>query len=285
MKLPLSVLPPEYDDWVDGLEPAWTSLDSSISDALLAEPPARNGPIRLAEDLTDGELAQSTFLNNALALLRAAAQGKGMKLTARGNLTRAEVSAMRAAMHWPGCRFEERWRSGKLLSEHHVEELRLLRALLEEAGLARRNGARFRATPDGRAALEAPRAPLQAALFRIAFWRVSLNVFGAGAFRSWPQQQIGFVLWSLSVLGDRWQDTATLMRLSVLPDETVSATGMRVAPLLFETRILRPLRWFGLLECRQDPAPFVPDTWRKCALFDRFVRFDKALVQVRGALH
>ena len=115
MKLPLSTLPPEYDDWVDGLEPTWTSLDPTVTDSLLAE---------------------SAFVSNALVLLRAAAQGDGLKLTARDNLTRASVSAMRAAMHWPGCRFEEQWRSGKLLSEHHVEELRLLRALLEEAGLA-----------------------------------------------------------------------------------------------------------------------------------------------------
>ena len=86
MKLPLSELPPEYHDWVDGLERAWTSIDPSISDALLAKPAARNGPIRLTEDLANEELADSTFLNNALVLLRAAAQGKGMKLTARGNL-------------------------------------------------------------------------------------------------------------------------------------------------------------------------------------------------------
>ena len=106
MKLPLSELPPEYHDWVDGLERAWTSIDPSISDALLAKPAARNGPIRLTEDLANEELADSTFLNNALVLLRAAAQGKGMKLTARGNLY------PRPALTRQGFRCRQRQRSG-----------------------------------------------------------------------------------------------------------------------------------------------------------------------------
>ena len=38
---------------------------------------------------------------------------------------------------------------------------------------------------------------------RIAFWRVSLNLFGGGTFGFWPQQQIGLVLRSLSAAGDR----------------------------------------------------------------------------------
>ena len=47
-------------------------------------------------------------------------------------------------------------------------------------------------------------ALLQADLFRIGFWRVSLNLFGDGECDSWPQQQIGMVLWTLSTTGDRW---------------------------------------------------------------------------------
>ena len=285
MKLPLSRLPPEYDDWVEGVEPAWTALEPALTDSLLGEPSAENGALRLSVDLTDEELAGSAFVSNALVLLRATAAGDGLKVTARGNLTRANVSAMRAAMDWPGCEVEEQRRAGKVLSEEHVEELRLVRALVEEAGLAEQTGGRLRATADGRAALGGRRGPLHTALFRVAFWRVSLNLFGDGEWGSWPQQQIGLVLWSLSTMGDRWQDTKTLMRLSVLPDESVLATGRGVGPILFARRVLRPLRWFGLLEYRDGPAAFIPDSWRKCALFDRFVQFATGVVRNEGELH
>ena len=132
-------MPGEYRDWLDGVEPAWTILDPARLDALRGEPPFEGGAVRLAIDLTEDELAQSAMVRNALVLLRAAAEGDGLKLTARGNLTRETVSAMREAMDWPGCAFEAKWRAGKQLSEHHVQELRLVRELLEMDGLARRD--------------------------------------------------------------------------------------------------------------------------------------------------
>ena len=46
--------------------------------------------------------------------------------------------ALRDEMDWPGCLFEEKWRAGKQLREHHVEELRLLRELVEMDGLLNR---------------------------------------------------------------------------------------------------------------------------------------------------
>ncbi len=93
------------------------------------------------------------------------------------------------------------------------------------------------------------------------------------------------VLWSLSTMGDRWLATKTLMRLSVLPDESVLATGRGVGPILLARRVLRPLRWFGLLEYRDGPAAFIPGSWRKCALFDRFLQFATGVVRTEGALH
>ena len=114
----------EYDDWLDGVEPAWTALEPARLEALMREPSGEDGALRLGENLTDEELDRSAMVRNALVLLRAAADGDGVELTARGNLTRATVSAMRAAMDWPGCAFEEKRRAGKLLSEDHVDELR-----------------------------------------------------------------------------------------------------------------------------------------------------------------
>ena len=115
----------------------------------MREPSPENGALRLAFDLTDAELAQSAMVRNALVLLGAAAGDDGLKLTARGNLTRPVVSAMREAMDWPGCAYEERRRAGKALSEGHVGELRLVRALLEEAGFMEAAGGRLRASRRG----------------------------------------------------------------------------------------------------------------------------------------
>ena len=49
--------------------------------------------------------------------------------------------------------------------------------------------------------------------------------------------------------------------------------------------MLRPLRWFGLLECREDPASRYKALWRKSALFDRFLTFDTKLPRMEGTMH
>jgi hypothetical protein len=43
-----------------------------------------------------------------------------------------------------------------------------------------------------------------------------------------------------------------------------------------EARILRPLTWFGLLECRLETGsgPVERHLYRKTPLFDRFLKFD-----------
>ncbi len=242
----------EYHVWLDGVEPAWTVLEPARWEALMREPSGGNGALRLAGDLTDPELDRPAMVRNAVVLLRAAAKGDGLELTARGYLTRANVAALREAMDWPGCAFEESRRAGKLLGEAHVGELQLLRALLEEARCVETaQGGRLRASRRGHALLAGAKGALFAELFRIAFWRLSLNLFGKAECGSWPQQQIGMALLALSTTGDRFQGTRALMVLSVLPDDAVSKNPEWVATTLFGWRVLRPLWWFGLVECRE----------------------------------
>ena len=135
-----------------------------------------------------------------------------------------------------------------------MDELRLLRALVEMDGLVKQASGRLRTTAYGRAVLKGRQSRLQANLFRNAFWKMSLNLFGSGECGHWPQQQIGMALWALSTTGHRWRESSEVMRLSVLPDDAVLRSPDWVAPMLFVLRVLRPLRWFGLLECREDPA-------------------------------
>jgi hypothetical protein len=79
---------PSVKRWLGDVEPAWTLLDHA-SFAALREPPSPTaGPIRLAADLTQEEVEQSAVARNALILLRTAAAGPGLKMTATGNLSR-----------------------------------------------------------------------------------------------------------------------------------------------------------------------------------------------------
>ena len=113
----------------------------------------------------------------------------------------------------------ERRRAGKLLGEAHVGELHLLRAVLEEGGLVETAvGGRLQATRRCHELHIGTKGALQAELFRVAFWRVSLNLFGAG-------------------------------------------------------------------ECRDDGEDLEDGSWRKSALFDRFLAFGTDLVRTEGALH
>lgn len=287
MTLRVADMPPVYRKWLDGVEPAWTVLEAERIDALLAEPPFEDGAIRLAIDLTDDEIACSPMLQNALVLVRAAKEADGLELTAKGNLTLETVAFMRSAMVWPGLLFEDKWRAGKRLREGHVEELRLVRELAVMNGLVIRKKGRLRVGATGRRALKDRRERLQASLFRDCFWQVNLGLFGEPECGSWPQGLIGPALWSLAVTGDRWQDAQTLMRLSVLPDEAVLRNPEWVARALFVLRVLRPLRWFGLVESRDEDATRQGrGEWRKTPLFDRFLAFDPTIVRaVEGPVH
>ena len=69
------------------------------------------------------------------------------------------------------------------------------------------------------------------------------------------------------------------------PDEAVSRHPDFVAPTLFVWRALRPLRWFGLVACRQDPTSEFRALWRKRALFDRFLGFGARVVRAEGPVH
>ena len=276
----------EYHAWLDGVEPVWTVLEPARWEALMREPSGEKGPLRLVGDLSDAELDGSAIVCNALVLLRAAAKDAGLELTARGYLTPSNVAALREAMHWPGHAFEERRRAGKRLGEAHVGELRLVRALLEEARCVETaRGGRLRASRRGHALLAGARGALYAELFRIAFWRLSLNLFGTAECGSWPQQQVGMALWALSTTGDRFQGTRALMVQSVLPDEAVSRRPEWVATTLFSWRLLRPLWWFGLVECREQGEDLDDASWRKGVLFDRFLSFGTDLARTAGSLH
>ena len=88
---------PRVQGWLDGVEPAWTLLTFESLRALRREPSAAQTAIRIANDLSVGEVAASPLARNTLILLRQAVEHVGLPLTATGNLSRRGPALKAAA--------------------------------------------------------------------------------------------------------------------------------------------------------------------------------------------
>src|SRR6476659_5171938 len=88
----------------------------------------------------------------------------------------------------------------------------------------------------------------------------------------------GVVLWSLSVCASDWQSAEKLTRLCTIPEPAMFSKTWDRTPYAMETKILRPLLWFGLLEHRSEKLPSSRfgehHFYRKTELFDRLLAFD-----------
>ena len=136
---------------------------------------------------------------------------------------------------------------------------------------------------------EARQGSLQAILFHLAFWHMDLGYFGRGLLGSWPQADIGIVLWSLSVSAGDWQTSEKLTRLCTIPELAILSGTWDRSAYAMEARILRPLLWFGLLEYRSEKTGNsrfeARHYYRKAALFDRLLVFDIKMDFAKGPRH
>ena len=92
---------------------------------------------------------------------------------------------------------------------------------------------------------DARKASLPAILFHLALWQMDLGFFCRGLLGSWPQADIGIVLWSPSVSAGDWQSTEKLTRLCTIPKPQMFSGTWGKTSYAMEARILRPLSWFG----------------------------------------
>ena len=129
--------------------------------------------------------------------------------------------------------------------------------------------------------MEPQQRALQAILVHVTFWHADLGYLGRGMHGSWPQCDIGVLLWSLSVAAADWQSPEKLSRLCAVPVNGVLNASWDTGSMMMEARILRPLLWFGLLEHRREEISGTlhgsRHFYRKSPLFDRFVSFDVRL--------
>ena len=281
---------PSVRNWLGGIEPAWTLLDQASFNALRRPPSPTAGPIRLATDLADGEIQQSAVARNALILLRAAAEGPGLKMTATGNLSRGVVAEMCGLFTWPGFDKAEAFRLHKVINEPDFLPLFFVRHVVEAGKLLRRQKGHLKITPTGRQMLdEKNHGALQAVLFHLALWRLDLGYLGRGLHHGWPQHDIGIVLWSLSIAANDWQPPERLTRMCTIPINGVLESSWDTGTHAMEATVLRPLRWFGLLDYRQEDLPErrfeKRHFYRKTPLFDRFLKFTVMIEASQGVHH
>jgi hypothetical protein len=281
---------PQVRKWLDGVEPAWTLLTFDSLRALRQEPSAVPTAIRIANDLNDDEIASSAVARNTFMLLQQAIERGGLPLTATGNLSRGVVAEMRELIEWPGYDQADAFRLHKVINEPDFLPLHIVRLLAEAAKLVRTLRGKLVATPLGKSMLsDDRRGSLPAILFHLALWHMDLGYFGRGLLGSWPQTDIGIVLWSLSVCAGDWQSREKLTRLCTIPEPAMFSGTWDRTPYAMEVRILRPLLWFGLLDHRSEEiteSRFSENHfYRKAALFDRMLTFNVAIDLMEGFRH
>jgi hypothetical protein len=205
---------PQVRQWLDGVEPAWTLLTVDSLRALRQEPSAGLTAIHIANDLSADEIAGSAVAHNALILLQQAIEHDGLPLTATGNLSRSVVAEMCKLIEWPHYNQADAFRFNKVINEPDFLPVHIVRLLAQAATLVRAQRGKLVATPLGKSMLsDARQGSLPAILFHLAFWHMDLGYFGRGLLGSWPQVDIGLVLWSLSVSAGDWQASEKLTRL------------------------------------------------------------------------
>src|SRR6478672_13438424 len=168
-----SLQDPQVRQWLDGVEPAWTLLTFESLRALRQEPSAVQTAIRIANDLSVGEIAGSPVARNTLILLRQAIEHGGLPLTATGNLSRAVVAEMCKLIEWPDYDQANAFRFNKVINEPDFLPLHIVRTLAQAATLVRAQRGKLSATPLGKSMLSgAQQGSLPAILFHIMFWRM-----------------------------------------------------------------------------------------------------------------
>jgi hypothetical protein len=274
--------------------PAWTLITSdSLNRLLTAEPKSLPKAIKIAagEEIGPPELASAPLLATTRLLIEQAAAGDGLKLTATGNLSRADVRVLFDALSWPDYDKATVLALNKVLNEADVGPVEITRLVAQEAKLLGRRQGRLRASKLGK---ELVQAGNDLGLFRllvtVLFWQVNLGYFDRVPVEGWPQDHIGIVLWCLSASADRWSRSVDLVEVSTVPDARSGAYEFDFRSFALESRVLRPLTWLGLMESRGDDAHdglgmVTPRPYRKTPLFDRLLAFDVDLRDVPAERH
>ncbi|HCU36563.1 MAG TPA: hypothetical protein DGT21_14270 [Armatimonadetes bacterium] len=240
------------------------------------------GAVQLNEDLTEKELKRVGFLANTRILLAALEEADGVKATATGNLNRKFVGEMLDVFHVRSDYLDDVRRHNKVVNELDFFPLHVVNVVSQLAGLHRRVKGHFRITRKGREFLaEDKMGSLCALLFKTHFRKLNLAYLDRAPDLSAFQQGVAYSLYMVPRLLTDWhaaEDVAPLLVLGGVACAIQEETRIQdVLGWIVQTRLLRPLETFGLLEGRERKTrrrSYGITQYRKTDLFDRFLRFD-----------
>lgn len=238
--------------------------------------------LQLNTDLSLDDLRHAEILMNARVFLRELDVINWTATTKKlGNLNRKFVASMLEKMQWPDGFIEELWRFNKVANEEDVFPLHILRIVLEQARLIRKVSGEMRVTKQGKALCKDEAAgELFALLFTTFFGTFELSYLDRMPEHPMLQNALAYSLYRLGRDGGTWQTPEQLSEALLLPrvaQEADQSDYVNMPALLTETRILRPLGRFALVESQDGIGP--SGYWkemiqaRKMPLFDKFVRF------------
>lgn len=229
------------------------------------------------------------MVHAARLLLALAVEKGGLILTPAGALKRVDVWHVFDQTEWPGYDKATTLEMNKVINEQDAYGVLFTRVTLQAAGLLRKRSGVLKATKAGKALLAAQAAPaLLAELFEAVFWKVNLQDFDRNPIDFWPQHHMGVVLWSLSVTAHSWSTAGSLMESCTMLETLPEVPARDLPEFAMVTRVLRPLTWLGVFECRKQKRHsgwgFDAD-FRKVPLFGQLLGFEVDLQGAEGARH
>jgi hypothetical protein len=216
-----------------------------------AEP---DSALQLDENLSWEELAGSTYCMDAFRFLTLVEKMGGFKLTPKKCLNRASVKLLLEEGCYPGPNWEIISSLAKVVNELDVFPIHMVHMLLLDCRVVRHYKGKLVITKLGREMLQERNAgAIQCAMFHALYQGMELSYLDRLPDFPGLQSSIAFILYAIGQLARQPITAKELREKSLLPgvaEELDMHPGENnwIPSLVFERRILEPLRNFGLVE-------------------------------------
>ena len=240
-------------------------------------------PVQLNSDLPFSDLGAAVFVTNARMFLKAIDEAGGAPATAKGNLTRQFVSQMLEHLDLPKDCLRIVRAVNRVINEHDVWPLHVLRGVCELGGVVEKQKKRFTLTRVGKEMMPNQKAgELYRHLFDVFFRKFNLAYLDRAPEGVGIQSTFPYILYRLRTLSDSEtytvEELAPLLFLPKVQEELHKKSSHEHMPeWVLEMRVLKPLEGFGLVKIeRVDPNDRAPSliAVRKTPLFERFVELN-----------